>query len=251
MSDLEVSGKRGISAFSFAVIARRRSVSRNSTINRNTAEVEPIANRYLDGIHHRKARPLDVVYTRFVSVARQVATVETCCRWAPRKHRPIKQSPKAVQTQYEFLPSAASILEEVVPDQFQGQVVQVLPGRGGQRTNRPHGGDEVGHGKRGDMIKSLSRTYNRHVSRRSRRNHGNYRRCRGTGIRGKRKGNFGGSLSSANDIEYSDSLRIRCYCPERATTELTWLTLSMPLRGETMGLHHNTLNTQSTAITER
>ena len=53
------------------------------------------------------------------------------------------------ESMYEFLPSAESILEEVVPTSFKMQVVQVFPGRGGERTDLADGGHEVGDRKRG------------------------------------------------------------------------------------------------------
>ena len=57
---------------------------------------------------------------RFESVSRQVARSRRCCRWARSPAR--SQRPTTTATtgpsQYEFLPSAESILEEVVPTSF-------------------------------------------------------------------------------------------------------------------------------------
>jgi F-type H+-transporting ATPase subunit gamma len=50
--------------------------------------------------------------------------------------------------EYEFLPSAESILEEVVPTSFKVQIVQVLFGCSGQRTSRANDRDEGCHRKR-------------------------------------------------------------------------------------------------------
>ena len=73
---VEVSGKRGIAAFKF----RKASVDQTYTQFEDQPkfdEVEAIANRYLEAFAAGKLDRLDVAYTRFVSISKQTAVVET------------------------------------------------------------------------------------------------------------------------------------------------------------------------------
>ena len=69
---------------------------------------------------------LDVAYTKFVSTSKQTAVVETLLplgslggdEAAMEKGKPKAAQAQNEQVQYEFLPSAESILQEVVPMSF-------------------------------------------------------------------------------------------------------------------------------------
>lgn len=114
-TSLEVSGKRGISGLRF------RGIKPSETFTHfedkpKFEEVELLANRYLEAYETRQLDRLEVVYTRFESVSRQQAVVETLL---PLSELPGGEAAgEAGQSQYEFLPSAESILEEVVPLSF-------------------------------------------------------------------------------------------------------------------------------------
>ena len=113
---MEVSGKRGISAFRF----RKIDVAERFTQfddKPTFAQVEVLANRYLESYQAGHLDRLDVVYTKFESLGRQYVVAETLL--------PLGQLEGAgpngnhdVPVQYEFLPSAASIVDEVVPASF-------------------------------------------------------------------------------------------------------------------------------------
>ncbi|HVW39693.1 MAG TPA: ATP synthase F1 subunit gamma [Pirellulales bacterium] len=116
---LEVSGKRGISAFRF------REITPDATFTHfedkpSYEEVELLANRYLEDYATGKLDRLDVAYTRFEGIARQIATVETLLPLGELTGADAtdKGAGQGGQSQYEFLPSAESILEEVVPTSF-------------------------------------------------------------------------------------------------------------------------------------
>ena len=113
---LEVSGKRGISAFRF----RRIQIDERFTHFEDRpsfGEVEVLANRYLEWYATRQLDRLDVVYTKFESLSRQHATVETLL---PLGGLDGEEGPHGAgaDTQYEFLPSMAGIVDEVVPASF-------------------------------------------------------------------------------------------------------------------------------------
>jgi len=133
---LEVVGKRGIAAFRFRGIHADQTYTHFE--DRPTFdEVDVIASRYLDEYARGRLDRLDVVYTKFLSVARQKITVETLLPLsAIGGQAETEGAGGAGGTQagtggaggartmggrraiYEFLPSPESILEEVVPASF-------------------------------------------------------------------------------------------------------------------------------------
>jgi len=113
---LEISGKRGMSFFKY------RGLKWDEGFNHfedkpKFEEVELLANRYLEAYVTGKLDRLDVVYTRFESSSRQYATVETLLPLASLGGESAPGGGEA-KAMYEFLPSAESILAEVVPASF-------------------------------------------------------------------------------------------------------------------------------------
>jgi F-type H+-transporting ATPase subunit gamma len=114
---LEVSGKRGISAFRF----RRIEIAERFTQfddKPTFAEVEVLASRYLDWYQSGRLDRLDVIYTKFESLGRQYAVVETLLPLAGLEGADEDENSSGANVPYEFLPSAASIVDEVVPTSF-------------------------------------------------------------------------------------------------------------------------------------
>ncbi len=114
---LEVSGKRGISAFRFRkieIVERFTQFDDKPTF----AEVDVLANRYIDWYQSGRLDRLDVVYTKFESLGRQFAVAETLLPLGQLDGASKDENQNGVQPQYEFLPSARSIIDEVVPASF-------------------------------------------------------------------------------------------------------------------------------------
>jgi F-type H+-transporting ATPase subunit gamma len=111
---LEVAGKRGISAFRFRKIQPDQAFTHFED-KPSFAEVDVLASRYLDAYVAGNLDRLDVVYTKFESLSRQHAVVETLLPLADPAGATVEHGATAA---YEFLPSAKSILEEVVPTSF-------------------------------------------------------------------------------------------------------------------------------------
>jgi len=112
---LEISGKRGMSFFKY------RGLKWDEGFNHfedkpKFEEVELLANRYLEAYVTGRLDRLDVAYTRFESSSRQYATVETLLPLASLGGEGTGGG--EAKTMYEFLPSAESILAEVVPASF-------------------------------------------------------------------------------------------------------------------------------------
>ena len=115
-TQLEVSGKRGISAFRFRGIQPQEAFTHFED-KPTFDEVEVLANRYLEAYESGELDRVDVVYTQFESLSRQQAVVETLLPLAGLEGDH-EEEEAAEGPQYEFLPSAASILDEVVPTSF-------------------------------------------------------------------------------------------------------------------------------------
>ena len=118
--ELEVSGKRGISGFKFRGFPPERTYT-NFEDNPTFDEVDEVASRYLDDYVTGKLDRLDVVYMKFESIARQNVSVETLLPLGALATDEQAQDVEAtgkIQSLYEFVPSAESILEEMVPTSF-------------------------------------------------------------------------------------------------------------------------------------
>jgi len=118
---LIVVGKRGISAIKFRKVAIDESYTHFE--DKPTFEqVEVLANRFLEEFQTGKLDRLDVVYTRFETLSRQHTTIETALPLAQLEGADQAGGGAATESQYEFLPSAASILDEVVPASFKAKL---------------------------------------------------------------------------------------------------------------------------------
>jgi F-type H+-transporting ATPase subunit gamma len=163
---VDAAGKRAISGLKFRDIAVQNGYL-NFDDQPKFTEVDPIAQRFLNMFLTKEIDRLDVVYTRFVSISRQEAVVETLL---PLGNLTGVQDPPpstaqaaddASQSIYEFVPSAASILEEVVPTSFKIKLFKCfLDAAVSEQIARMvamKGATE----NASDMIRTLSRTYNR------------------------------------------------------------------------------------------
>jgi F-type H+-transporting ATPase subunit gamma len=112
---LEVTGKRGISAFRFRNIQLDESFTHFED-KPSFGEVDVLATRYLADFVAGNLDRFDVVYTKFESASRQQAVVETLLPLGSLDGA--EEELSAAEPQYEFLPSAESILDEVVPTSF-------------------------------------------------------------------------------------------------------------------------------------
>lgn len=115
--ELEISGKRGIGAFRYRAVKGAHAYTHFDD-KPSFAEVDVLANRYLDEYITGRLDRLDVAYTRFVTISTQVATVETLLPLGSLTGGEGKAQQASGESIYEFLPSAESILEEVVPASF-------------------------------------------------------------------------------------------------------------------------------------
>lgn len=160
---LEVSGKRGISGMKF----RGRTVDEQYLQFDDQPkydEVAQIADRYLALYISGEIDRLDVVYTKFISTSKQMPVVETLL---PLGSLGDDEDVEAAggsdgsTGEYEFLPSAESILEEVVPTSFKVRLFKCFLDAAVSEQIARMVAMKSATESAGDMIKQLSMTYNR------------------------------------------------------------------------------------------
>lgn len=156
---LEVSGKRGLAFLKFQSIPIDEAYNHFED-KPGFEQVEELGNRYIDLYCRGKIDRLDVAYTRFVSASRQQAVIE---QLLPIGQLPgaEKQGEPAARVDYEFLPSAQAILEEIVPAAFKASLFKCfLDAAVSEQIFRMvamKGATENAD----DMIRTLSQQYNR------------------------------------------------------------------------------------------
>jgi len=159
---VDASGKRGVNGLKFRGIETEQ---RFLQFEDQPAydDVEKIAEGYLAEYITGKIDRLDVVYTKFISTSKQEAVIETLLPLGSLGDESDSASDGSDDTnaEYEFLPSAESILEEVVPTSFKVKLFKCfLDAAVSEQVARMiamKGATESA----GDMIKQLSMTYNR------------------------------------------------------------------------------------------
>jgi len=171
-AQLEVSGKRGIGSCKFRQITPSYTYTHFED-KPTFAEVEVLANRYLEEFTLKKLDKLEVAYTRFDGFSKQVAVVETLLPLASLSAgQDAAGQAAAGQTaagsaaagsgvDYEFLPSAQSILEEVVPTSFKIKLFKCFLDAAVSEQIMRKVAMKRATDAAGDLIKSLTTQYNR------------------------------------------------------------------------------------------
>ncbi|MGI9519431.1 MAG: ATP synthase F1 subunit gamma [Pirellulaceae bacterium] len=158
---MDVSGKRGISGFKF----------RNVEINQAFLQfddqpafedVDQIAEVYLQKYIAGELDRLDVVYTQFHSIAKQTAMVETLLPMGSLVESPEEsKGEQKAKSVYEFVPSASSILEEVVPTSFKVKLFKCFLDAAVSEQIARMVAMKSATENANEMIRMLSMTYNR------------------------------------------------------------------------------------------
>jgi F-type H+-transporting ATPase subunit gamma len=161
---LEVVGKRGIQAFKFRGIPASKTFTQFDDRPRFD-EVDEIATRYLDEYVTRQLDRLDVVYTKFESVARQHVAIETLLPLGgidvPGKGSTHAGEKAGLRPIYEFVPSPESILQEVVPASFKVKLFKCFLDAAVSEQIARRVAMKSATENAGDLIRQLSMKYNR------------------------------------------------------------------------------------------
>ncbi len=164
---MRVSGKRGISALRFASVPIEKTYTEFDD-QPSFAAVAKIADELIERYITGKIDRVDVAYTKFLTISKQTVVVETLLPFsslAPTANavaifdEPSKST--GIRDDYEFLPSASGILEEVVPASFRARLFKCFLDAAVSEQIARMIAMKSATENAGDIIKSLSRTYNR------------------------------------------------------------------------------------------
>lgn len=161
---LELSGKRAIAYYRFQGIPAEKTFTHFEDKPRFD-EVDELANRYLSDYIAGKIDRVEVAYMKFLNAARQVPTVETllplsAVTTADVRH-PHAQAAAAKKVEYEFLPSAGNILEELLPVSFKVRLFKCFLDAAVSEQIARRVAMKAATENAGEMLKNLTRQYNR------------------------------------------------------------------------------------------
>jgi F-type H+-transporting ATPase subunit gamma len=157
---LEIAGKRGIAGFKFR--GHQPDEAYTQFEDKPTFdEVDVLATRYLHEYEAGQLDRLDVVYMKFNSIARQNVAVETLLPLGSLGGEEKDQQQAAGQSQYEFLPSPESILEEVVPTSFKVRLFKCFLDSAVSEQIARMVAMKSATENAGELIKQLGMQYNR------------------------------------------------------------------------------------------
>lgn len=175
-TSLEVSGKRGIGYLRFRGVTPSASYTQFED-KPQFDEVQVLANKYIQLYVDGEIDRLDVAYTRFHSIARQEAVVETLLPMTAASVAALASSSSAKKPStstpdtaagstsgrvpYEFLPDAASILTDLVPISFKVRLFKCFLDAAVSEQIARRVAMKGATENADDMVKSLTRLYNR------------------------------------------------------------------------------------------
>lgn len=159
---LELSGKRAIAYFRFQRVAAHESYTQFEDKPRFD-QVEEIAEKYLKMFLSGEVDRVEVASMRFISAARQTATVQTLLPLAgiPKKEDASLTGSTAKQVDYEFAPSAQAILDDLLPASFKQRLFKCFLDAAVSEQIARRVTMKAATENADGMIKSISRQYNR------------------------------------------------------------------------------------------
>lgn len=163
----EIAGKRGIGVLKQAGVIPDRPYTHFGDVPQYD-DVDALATRYLDEFISRKIDRIDVAYTKFINSARQDPVVETllplgaAAQWANAStESPEERNQKPEEVEYEFLPSAESILEDLVPTSFRAKLYKCFLDAAVSEHISRMVAMKAATENADEMIRQLSMSYNR------------------------------------------------------------------------------------------
>jgi F-type H+-transporting ATPase subunit gamma len=159
---LEVSGKRGISGFRYREIPPDEALTQFDD-QPKFQDVEEIADRYLEEYAVGRLDRLEVAYTRFVTSSRQEAVVETLLPLGSLVQQGDSEAEDQPQVgpSYDLLPSAESILQEIIPTSFKLRLFKCFLDAAVSEQIARMVAMKAATDNASEIIKRLSMTYNR------------------------------------------------------------------------------------------
>lgn len=157
---LELSGKRAIAYFRFQGVAAEATYTHLED-KPKFDEVEVLANKYLAAYARGEIDQVQVAYMKFFSAGRQKPVVETLLPLTalPSAERTAAAAERPVE--YEFLPDAQGILEEILPVSFKVRLFKCFLDAAVSEQIARRAAMKAATDKTTDMIKLISSQYNR------------------------------------------------------------------------------------------
>jgi F-type H+-transporting ATPase subunit gamma len=160
---LELSGKRAIAYHRYQGVHAEKTYTHFED-KPTFEEVDVLASRYLAEYTAGKIDRVDVAYMKFLSASRQVPVVETLLplsSLAPEPGRKVATEEKKAPVEYEFLPGAGEILQEILPMSFKIRLFKCFLDSAGSEQIARRVAMKAATENAGEMIKALSLKYNR------------------------------------------------------------------------------------------
>jgi F-type H+-transporting ATPase subunit gamma len=164
---LELSGKRAINAFRSQPIKPANTYTQFEDRPR-FEEVDQLANRYLKDYIAGRIDQVQIAYTKFLSAARQEPALETLLPLSSVTQQPTLTGraaggPAAPRepVEYEFLPNAKNILEELLPVSFKVRLFKCFLDAAVSEQIARRVTMKAATENADEMIKNLTRLYNR------------------------------------------------------------------------------------------
>lgn len=155
--ELFVSGKRGISYLKYRGVEIERSFIQFDH-KPTYEEVRVLADECLERYKSGEIDRLDVAYSKFISLSKQTPIAETLLPLADMTN---EVEGANASSDYEFLPSPESVLEEVVPNSFRSKMFKCfLDGAVSEQIARMMA-MKAATDNADSMISSLTTTFNR------------------------------------------------------------------------------------------
>ncbi len=162
--ELETAGKRAIAFFKFQGVPRAKEYT-NFNEKPTFAEVDVLANRYIDLFVTGQIDEVKVSYMKFLNAARQQVVVETLLPLSSMSVETRKPgaAPAAGDSKvnYEFLPDASEILEELVPAALKVRLFKMFLDAAVSEQIARRVAMKAATENAGDLIKAITRVYNR------------------------------------------------------------------------------------------
>jgi F-type H+-transporting ATPase subunit gamma len=156
---LELSGRKAITYFRYQRITPDHTYTQFEDKPR-FEEVDELATRYIRSYISGTIDRVEVAYVKFYNAARQAPVVETLL---PLSAAPGRQQSTAAQrpVEYEFLPSAKEILEEILPVSFKVRLFKCFLDAAVSEQIARRVAMKAATDNAQDMIKTLTNQYNR------------------------------------------------------------------------------------------
>jgi F-type H+-transporting ATPase subunit gamma len=161
---LELSGKRAIQFFRFQGASAEHTFTQFED-KPQFDDVKPIAQRYIDGFVSGHYDQVDVVYQKFLSASRQTPVVETLLPLTSLKIETRRAAAEAARpaqpVEYEYLPDAKGILEEILPVSFKVRLFKCFLDAAVSEQIARRVAMKAATDNANDLIKSIGQSYNR------------------------------------------------------------------------------------------